>query len=216
MMNLDKIHAYAQSIHAQDATGHDFHHIMRVERLARSVALKEQVTLQELEIIRASALLHDVIDDKLVEDVAKAKEEVKALLREAGASDTDISTIMEIISNLSYSKNLTKRYELPKTGQIVQDADRIDALGAIGIARAFYYGGSQGDPLYDESAPRAVEELNQENYRHSASVVNHFYEKLLVLHKTMNTSEGKRIAAQRTAFMKEYLETLFAEIEGEK
>lgn len=215
-MEIEKIYAYAKSIHEKDATGHDFHHIQRVEKLAHSIALKEKTTKEEQEVVQASALLHDVIDDKLVQDTAKATEEVESLLQDAGATDTEMETIMEIISNLSYSKNLTRRYALPKTGQIVQDADRLDALGAIGIARTFYYGGNKGNPMYDETSPRALEDLTQESYRQSASVVNHFYEKLLVLHTTMNTAEGKRLAAQRTAFMKDYLEVLFAEIEGEK
>lgn len=215
-MNIEKIFAYAKSIHEKDVTGHDFHHILRVERLAHAIARKENMSKEELAIIQASAYLHDVIDDKLVRDTAAATKRVESLLRDAGASETEVATVLEIIANLSYSKNLTKRYKLPKTGQIVQDADRIDALGAIGIARAFYYGGTKGNPLYDATLPRAVGELNEENYRQSASVVNHFHEKLLVLHTTMNTAEGKRLAAQRTAFMKEYLDVLKAEITGEK
>ncbi|MGJ5712320.1 HD domain-containing protein [Staphylococcus auricularis] len=98
----------------------------------------------------------------------------------------------------------------------MQDADRIDALGAIGIARAFYYGGTKGHPMYDETAPRSLDELTEENYRDRASVVNHFHEKLLHLEDSMNTDMGKRIASERTETMRTFLQTLNEEINGER
>lgn len=108
-------------------------------------------------------------------------------------------------SNISYSKNLSKNRELSQLGKIVQDADRLDALGAVGIARAFYYGGSKNHSLYNDTEPRPTDQLTEDNYREQRSVINHFYEKLLHLKNSMNTPLGKQTAQERTKFMEDYL-----------
>lgn len=138
--------------------------------------------------------------------------EIEELLVKNGATLAQIDEVLDIIQNLSYSKNLETKKELSLAGQIVQDADRLDAIGAIGIGRAFYYGGSQGDAMYTDDVPRSLEKLTASNYRKGSSVLNHFYEKLLLLESQMNTEAGKFEAKKRTNFMKEYLEQLAREI----
>ncbi|MEB6569794.1 HD domain-containing protein [Staphylococcus auricularis] len=215
-MQLQNIRDYMIQKLSTDQTGHDLTHIQRVEKIAVKLAEAEQVDDEEQEIILAAVYLHDTIDDKVVADVDSALEEVKALLKEAGASNENQQQIMDIILNMSYAKNIEQPKALKHLGQIVQDADRIDASGVIGIARAFYYGGTKGHPLYDETTPRSLDELNEDNYRDSVSVVNHFHEKLLHLEGTMNTNMGKHIAAERTETMRTFLKTLNEEINGER
>ncbi|MGP6145997.1 HD domain-containing protein [Jeotgalibaca sp. A122] len=199
-----------------DTTGHDLNHIKRVEKLAVTIAEEEQMSEAEITVIRAAVLLHDVIDEKLTDDVAVAKQEVLEVLQQSGASEEEIALIRDTIENMSYSKNLKEKYELTKVGKIVQDADRLDAIGAIGIARTFYYGGSKGHAMYDDSQPFDPEELDEAAYRTSTNVVNHFYEKLLRLESLMNTEAGKKLARERTLFMEAFLKQLELEIRGEK
>jgi Predicted HD superfamily hydrolase len=109
-------------------------------------------------------------------------------------------------------KTIDKKQNLSLLGQIVQDADRLDALGAIGTARAFYYGGSKKHLIYDDTRPRKAEDITEDNYREQYSVVNHFFEKLLILTDCMNTEKGREMAEYRTEFMKQFLDELFDEI----
>lgn len=214
-MELERITLFVEGKLGQDTTGHDLNHVRRVENVALKIAEQEKMALEEITIIRAAVLLHDVIDEKLFDDVEKAKQEVRSILQESGATAEEIDIIEDTIENMSYSKNLTKKRKLTKIGKVVQDADRIDAIGAIGIARTFYYGGSKGHAMYDETAPIQAEDLDEKSYRKSTNVVNHFYEKLLRLEDSMNTETGKKLAKSRTEFMKKYLEQLAREIRGE-
>lgn len=215
-MNIDVLYDFVEKKLGNDTTGHDLSHIKRVENLAATIAEQEEVSENDKKIIRAAVLLHDVIDEKLAEDVDKEKREVTKVLQESGASTSEIALIQDTIENISYSKNLSKKRELTKIGKIVQDADRIDAIGAIGIARTFYYGGAKGHTMYDDSSPINTATLDEKSYRNSANVVNHFYEKLLHLEGLMNTTGGKKLAKGRTKFMKAYLEQLDFEVKGEK
>ena len=179
---------YVKQIFADDCSGHDYHHTMRVSRLAVQIAKKEKA---DLLIVQLAALLHDVADAKL-EAVCKSIEEVSF----AGTDSVVPSTI---------------------EGKCVQDADRLDAMGAIGIARAFAYGGSKGRKIYDpEIKPRV--NMSKEEYRQNqnSTSINHFYEKLLLLKDMMNTDAAKRIAEHRQAVMEAYLEEFMAEWEGER
>ena len=210
-MKLDAIKNFAQSVLGDDTTGHDWKHALRVENTARLLSSSDFLN-DEMETILASCWLHDTIDDKLDDDKRQTVEMIEQLLLENDASADQVKEILHIIQNLSYSKNLEKKRELSVLGQIVQDADRLDAIGAIGIARTFYYGGHKKHALYDDSSPRDVADLNEETYRAESSVLNHFYEKLLLLEETMNTEAGKHEAAIRTDFMKEFLERFYKEI----
>lgn len=213
-MDLLNIYNFMNKKLIMDKTGHSTSHIKRVENIAEKIASKEKIQKKEWEIIQACVYLHDIIDDKVTENIDLARKEVIDILKQSNAEEKEIEIIMYIINNMSYSKNLKEKKTLNKIGQIVQDADRIDALGAIGISRAFYYGGSKGHSMYNDNKARKISELSEDNYRNNSSIINHFYEKLLVLHTTMNTEEGKKIAYQRTEIMKEFLEKFKNEVKG--
>ena len=210
-MNLVAIREFAKNVLEGDKTGHDWNHALRVEKNVHKI-MPPGLDEAELEVIRAACWLHDTIDEKLAQSRQKSVSEIEELLVKNGATLAQIDEVLDIIQNLSYSKNLETKKELSLAGQIVQDADRLDAIGAIGIGRAFYYGGSQGDAMYTDDVPRSLEKLTASNYRKGSSVLNHFYEKLLLLENQMNTEAGKFEAKKRTNFMKEYLEQLAREI----
>lgn len=210
-MNLVAIREFAKNVLEGDKTGHDWNHALRVEKNVHKI-MPPGLDEAELEVIRAACWLHDTIDEKLAQSRQKSVSEIEELLVKNGATLAQIDEVLDIIQNLSYSKNLETKKELSLAGQIVQDADRLDAIGAIGIGRAFYYGGSQGDAMYTDDVPRSLDKLTASNYQKGSSVLNHFYEKLLLLESQMNTEAGKFEAKKRTNFMKEYLEQLAREI----
>lgn len=210
-MKLEAIKNFAQSVLRDDTTGHDWKHALRVEKNARLLSSSD-FSDDEMETILASCWLHDTIDDKLAEDKRQSLETIEQLLIDSAATAEQVEEVLHIIQNLSYSKNLEKKRELSAMGQIVQDADRLDAIGAIGIARTFYYGGHKKNPLYDDNSPRDMATLDEKSYREDSSVLNHFYEKLLLLEETMNTQAGKEEATIRTDFMKVFLERFYEEI----
>jgi len=210
-MELLPIQEFAKMTLEDDTTGHNWKHALRVEKNAKKIS-PDELDTEAIEIIRSACWLHDTIDEKISDSKRKTIADVAELLNENDATKEQKREILYIIQNLSYSKNLEKKHELNHLGQIVQDADRLDALGAIGIARTFYYGGHKGNPIYDEERPRRQEELTEANYRDQTSVVNHFFEKLLLLENTMNTTSGKTEAIKRTKLMREFLETFFKEV----
>lgn len=211
-MDLEQIYNFAKEKLETEGTGHDWLHALRVEKNAQAISLSE-LSPSDIEIIKASVWLHDTIDPKLASTHRVTITDIQKLLDQAKASKKESQEIIEIIQNISYSKNLEEKRSLSLLGQIVQDADRLDALGAIGIARAFYYGGSKNHALYNEKKARDIQQLTEVNYREQASVLNHFYEKLLNLKDLMNTSMGKQMATERTKFMEEYLTLFYQEIE---
>lgn len=212
-MNLEIIQEFAKNVLVNDLTGHDWRHALRVEKNAKEIS-PDNLSKEEIEIVRASCWLHDTIDAKIADDQRVSIEEVKQALEQSGATPYQVHEILYIIQNLSYSKNIDQKKKLSLAGQIVQDADRLDAIGAIGTARAFYYGGSKQHLMYDDTRPRKPEDITSENYRDQDSVVNHFFEKLLILKDTMNTEKGKWEAQARTKFMEDFLAQLFREIKG--
>lgn len=204
-----KIIQYRNEQLKNDTTGHSIDHINRVIKLTKKILETEPVADIEMTILAAN--LHDIIDEKLVEDVQVARQNLKEFLIEQNFSNEQISQLFYIIDNISYAKSLDEPVVLPLEGQIVQDADRLDAIGAIGIARAFYYGGSKGNKLYDFTQnPR--KDMTHAQYREESNVINHFYEKLFLLKDLMNTTEGKRLAQKRTEYMKNFIEELKSEI----
>lgn len=211
-MDLNLIQVYVEQTLMEDQTGHSLDHIQRVLGLARHIMEAEEVVDQE-DIILAAAYLHESLDDKLVADLNQAQKELVHLLERAGASPEDQAEIIAIINHQSYAANLESKYPLTLAGQVVQDADHLDALGAIGIARTFYYGGSQGHPLYDDKEARSLEDLDLASYRKNGSVINHFHEKLLNLEEEMNTRTGRQLARQRTDLMKAYLKAFYLELD---
>ena len=212
-MNQDIIaHAidYVKDVFAGDVSGHDYFHTLRVYKMAVRLAQEEGADEQ---IVALAALLHDVDDRKLSPETAKDKDRARAFLREQGVAEEELRAIVEAIDEVSYAG--TDSVE-PSTieGACVQDADRLDALGAIGIARTFAYGGSHNRALYDpDEAP--VLDMSGEEYRnHISSSLNHFYEKLFNLVPLLNTRSARKIGSAREAYMREFVDRFLAEWDG--
>ena len=194
--------------------GHDWFHIERVYKNALLIAREEKCDLQ---IVQLSALLHDIADSKFLNgDETVGPKTARNFLESHHVDPETISHVINIIENISFKGgNFDKKFNSVELN-IVQDADRLDAIGAIGIARAFNYGGFKNRALYDPKiAPNTT--MSTEEYKHSqAPTINHFYEKLLLLKDKMNTATAKKIAQQRHQFMQSFLAQFYAEWEGEK
>ena len=192
--------------------GHDWFHIERVYKTALSINAKEG---GDLLIVTLAALLHDIADSKFNNGDEEIGPRIAGeFLKTINIADELILQVQQIIKNLSYKASLGKIEFSSKELDIVQDADRLDAIGAIGIARAFTYGGFKNRVLYD---PEIQPDLNmsKEAYKNStAPTINHFYEKLLRLKDLMKTGAGKELAAQRHEFMLLYLDHFYAEWKG--
>jgi len=205
---LAAIEAYAQKRLAQDRSGHGADHLQRVVKLARRLAVAEHA---ELNLTLAAAWLHDVIDDKLMADPKQAHRALTDQLTSLQVTASAQTEILAIIDHMSFSKSLSGVQTLSLEGQIVQDADRLDAIGAIGIARAIYYSGHVGETLYDPAiAPR--EHLTKAQYRQQpGTAINHFYEKLFKLEGLMNTPAARKLAHRRTQVMRDFVTQFKAE-----
>jgi uncharacterized protein len=204
---------YVEEIFADDCSGHDYHHTMRVYRLAMKIAEYENA---DKLIVQLAALLHDVDDVKVSPETHTTKKNAVDFMRRNGVNDAVVTSVCRIIAEVSFAGTDSV---VPSTieGKCVQDADRLDAIGAIGIARTFAYGGSKGRKIYDPDIKHLIN-INEEDYRTNliSTSINHFYEKLLVLKDLMNTEFAKKIAEHRQAVMEKYLEEFFAEWEGER
>ncbi len=215
MMNREQLLAAARAHVRQrlegDSSGHDWWHIERVVRLARRLAEEEGADVFLCEL---AALTHDLVDWKLNPDEAQALADLRAWLGQHGADEATIAAVLEIIIHMSF-KGGGQPPMRTLEGQIVQDADRLDAIGAIGIARAFAYGGAKGLLLHDPQA-RPRDQMSVAEYRsQQAATITHFYEKLLRLKDGMNTATARRMAAHRHAVLEEFLAEFLAEWEGE-
>ena len=188
---------FARTVFAGDASGHDFDHTLRVYHMATRLAEEEGADLQTVQL---AALLHDVDDRKLSPETYEGKLRAVAFLKENGVEDGKIESIVDIVSRISFSAQLPPPESIE--GKCVQDADRLDAMGAIGIARTFAYGGNRGRRMHD---PEGVDK--------NASI-QHFYDKLLRLKDSMNTPTGRRMAEERDRFMRQFLEQFYGEWNG--
>ncbi|WP_159459216.1 HD domain-containing protein [Helcococcus massiliensis] len=212
-MDIKKVEAYVKNKLEADKTGHDYQHIKRVVNNCKKIYENMSISDEDKNIIISAALVHDLIDYKLVDDIEKEKNKLIGLLEESNYKDSQIKEIIYIIENMSFSANIDGKKELSLLGKIVQDADRLDAIGAIGIARTFYYGGSKGHHMYDDLNKNQVRDLNKEEYLKGSTVIDHFYEKLLKIKDLMNTKEGLKITEERHKFMEEYLDNFYREVE---
>jgi uncharacterized protein len=198
-------------------SGHDFWHINRVYNNAKNIAKNEDVDLFTIEL---GALLHDIADSKFHngdEEIGpkKSREFLKSL-----AVDQDvINHVEKIIKNISFKniffkgKNTKQEFKSLEL-DVIQDADRLDAMGAIGIARTFNYGGYKNRPIYDPNIKPNLDMSKEEYKKSNAPTINHFYEKLLLLKDLMNTLTGKKLAEQRHTFMELYLTQFYNEWDG--
>ena len=194
--------------------GHDWFHIERVYKNALLIAQDEVCDIQ---IVKLGALLHDIADSKFNDgDETIGPKVARAFLESQKVSEEIIVHVVNIIENISFKGgNFEKKFNSIEL-EIVQDADRLDAIGAIGIARTFNYGGFKNRQLYNpEIAPKL--NMSKEEYKKSeAPTINHFYEKLLLLKDKMNTKTGKQLAQERHKFMELFLSQFYAEWDGEK
>jgi len=193
--------------------GHDWFHIQRVYKNALLIASGEEC---DETVVKLGALLHDIADSKFhAGDETVGPKMAREFLVSQGATEAVISHVIQIIDNVSFKGGNNEKAFSSIELDIVQDADRLDAIGAIGIARAFNYGGFKNRAMYDPNiAPKL--NMSKEEYKNSnAPTINHFYEKLLLLKDKMNTKTGKQIAQQRHQFMQEFLSQFYAEWEGE-
>jgi uncharacterized protein len=194
--------------------GHDWFHMERVYKNALLIADGEEC---DLTVVKLGALLHDIADSKFHDgDESVGPKTAKTFLESQNALEETITHVIAIIENISFKGgNFEKKFH-SKELEIVQDADRLDALGAIGIARTFNYGGFKKRTLYNpEILPNL--NMNKEEYKKSeAPTLNHFYEKLLLLAAKMNTETGQKIAQERHRFMEVFLEQFYAEWNGLK
>jgi uncharacterized protein len=208
---LQEAEAYARRALDGRESGHDFFHADRVRRNALALAAIEGGNPRVVEL---AALLHDVADPKLVPDPAAARAELEAFVRQGcGPAETGVAEhVLAIIAGMSFSSELKGvRADKSPEFQAVQDADRLDALGAIGIARCFAYGGSRNAPLYDPAIPPRTA-MDEKTYRGGkSSSLNHFPEKLFLLKDRMNTATARKWAEERHAFLVEYYERFLKE-----
>jgi len=205
---------YVKLTLANAEVGHDWFHIERVYKTAQTINATEKG--DELVVLLA-ALLHDIADPKFNngdEEIGPNKAE--AFLQAIKVEQVIIEHVKLIIQNMSFKNSFDQNGFTSKEMQIVQDADRLDAIGAIGIARAFTYGGFKNRVLYDP-AIKPEQNHSKESYKNTtAPTINHFYEKLLLLKDMLNTATGKAIALERHNFMLSYLDQFYAEWEGKK
>jgi uncharacterized protein len=201
---------FVKEVLGQDSTGHDWYHIDRVRKNALYIAEKEQKG--NVFLIEMAALLHDIPDEKLNASKEAGEGKLEDFLQTLAIDTTEKQHIKEIIYCISFSGGIKL---LPSIeAEIVQDADRLDAIGAIGIARTFAYGGHKGQAMYDPSVA-VRENMTAEEYRKGkSSSVHHFYEKLFKLKDRLNTESAKQIANKRHAFMEQFLDEFYNDWNG--
>ncbi|OIJ12786.1 phosphohydrolase [Anaerobacillus arseniciselenatis] len=200
---------YVRSILEEDSSGHDWWHIHRVRGLAKKIAINEGADLFICEI---TALLHDLADEKLFGDEEKGLLSIEEWLKEHGVCQESRTHILTIIKTMSFKGGNRKPMET-KEGRVVQDADRLDAIGAIGIGRTFAYAGAKEELMYDPSIPVRTEMTKEEYRKGKSTAINHFYEKLLKLKDLMNTDYGKQLAEERHQYLEVFLERFLEEWE---
>lgn len=210
---IDTTIEYIKGIFSKDSSGHDYYHTIRVYNLATEIAKQENA---DINIVQLAALLHDVDDIKLSPETYDSKKNAVDFMRTNGVDEKVIDVVCKIIDEVSFAGTDSV---VPSTieGKCVQDADRMDAIGAIGIARTFAYGGSRGRKIYDPDVEPRIG-MSKEEYQHNqnSTSINHFYEKLLLLKDMLNTATAKKLAEHRQVVMQDFLKEFMAEWEGEK
>jgi len=197
-----------------EGSGHDWWHIYRVWMMSKRLAKGEKA---DMFVVELAALLHDIADWKFNKGRFDIGPKIaRAWLEKLKVDEAAIAHVCEIVKNISFKGAGVKNLINTKEGMVVQDADRLDAMGAIGIARAFAYGGHAGRTMYDPEI-KSVKHRSFAAYKNAKSgTINHFYEKLLLLKDRMNTKTAKKIAAARHKFMEQYLDHFYKEWEGKE
>ena len=205
---------YVKEILTEAEGGHDWFHIERVWKNAKLIAAKEHC---DIEVVQLAALLHDIADSKFHggnEEIGPTM--AREFLENAGLKPQKVEHIVAIVENVSFKGGHNTRSHSSIELDIVQDADRLDAIGAIGIARTFNYGGFKNRAMYDPSIAPNLNMTKEEYKKSTAPTINHFYEKLLLLKDLMNTESGKRIAEQRHQYMEGFLNQFYNEWNGQR
>ena len=204
MQNLvDRVAAHIKARFLAESSGHDWHHINRVWQLTRRIAAQEGADRQIAEL---GALVHDIADWKFHDgDDSVGPREADALLRREGATEEVIAAVVDIVATISYKGAGVTTAMRTLEGQCVQDADRLDAIGAIGIARCFAYGGHAGRLLHDPDEAPVLHQTAAAYKASKGASLNHFYEKLFLLKDRMNTPTGRALAEPRHRYMENFV-----------
>lgn len=203
-----------KTILAKDSSGHDWWHVYRAWNMAKQIGAVESA---DLFVVELAAVLHDVADWKFHDgDDTVGPKKAREVLEKYQVDESVIEHVCEIIADMSF-KGAGVETPMPTLeGKIVQDADRLDAIGAIGIARTFAYGGHKSKPMHDPKSKPVMHTSKEDYFKNNVSTINHFYEKLLLLKDRMNTITAKQIAQERHAFMEQFLDQFFREWEGKQ
>jgi uncharacterized protein len=201
---IQKTADYIREMFSGEGSGHDWWHIYRVWQNARYLAREEQA---DLEVVQLAALLHDIADWKFQDNQQDAGALAARLwLQQQGAPEKLISAVCQIINEISYKGAGVPTPMSSPEGRIVQDADRLDAIGALGIARAFAYGGFKGREMHNPDIAPQLHATFEAYKKNNGPTINHFHEKLLLLKDRMNTAAGKRLAEERHRYMESFLD----------
>jgi uncharacterized protein len=211
---IEDTRTYVKSVLQGEGSGHDWWHIVRVVNNAMLIGKGEGA---DMFVVELAALLHDVGDQKLHGgDESVGPRMTRDWLEKMEVAEATIKHIVAIVNDLSYKGANVATPMSTIEGKVVQDGDRLDAIGAIGIARTFAYGGHKNHLMYDPNVPTEMHDSFEKYKNSTAPTINHFYEKLLLLKDLMNTASAKAIAAQRHEYMETYLQQFFAEWNGER
>ena len=214
MILIDRTIAFVKEKLEKAEGGHDWFHIERVYKNAMVIAQQEEC---DLTVVKLGALLHDIADSKFHDgDETIGPRTARLFLESESVDEQTISHVINIIKNISFKGGNFGQQFNSKELEIVQDADRLDAIGAIGIARTFNYGGFKNRAIYNPAIAPNLNMSKEEYKKSEAPTLNHFYEKLLLLKDKMNTETGKKIAQARHKYMENFLSQFYAEWEGEK
>lgn len=209
---IDNIAQEMRNRFEREGSGHDWWHIWRVWKLAKQIGHNEGANLFSVEL---AALLHDIADWKFYDgDDTVGPRAARQLLSQHDVSEEDITHVCHILSAMSFKGAGVETKMETLEGKVVQDADRLDAIGAIGIARAFAYGGHKNQPIYEPGQKPVLHKTKEEYFHNEGTTINHFYEKLLLLKDRLNTQTAKAMASGRHQFMEQFLKRFFEEWEG--
>ncbi|WP_299760555.1 HD domain-containing protein [uncultured Pontibacter sp.] len=216
-MHKETIHAaanYVQGLLSGEGSGHDWWHILRVWNNAKHIAQQEQA---DIYVVELAALLHDIGDHKFHNgDETVGPKMARSWMEQHFVEEEVIGHVCSIIKDLSFKGAGTSSHMPTLEGKVVQDADRLDAIGAIGIARTFAYGGHKNREMYNPGIKPVLHDSFETYKSNTAPTINHFYEKLLLLKDRMHTETARKLALHRHQYMEEFLDQFYAEWDGTK